>query len=173
MGSYNDAYTYKLFNVLKKSGINFVACPTESIHLQGRMDTYPKRRGLTRVKEINEAGMNICFAQDSIVDPWYPFGNGNILNVLFHGLHITQIMGYRDIENALDFITYNGAKTLNISDKYGIEIGKEANLIILDGDNEYDIIRTQAEVLYSIKAGRVISQTVPAIRTLKGEYFKC
>lgn len=173
MGSYNDAYTYKLFNVLKKSGINFVACPTESIHLQGRMDTYPKRRGLTRVKEINEAGMNICFAQDSIVDPWYPFGNGNILNVLFHGLHITQIMGYRDIENALDFITYNGAKTLNISDKYGIEIGKEANLIILDGDNEYDIIRTQAEVLYSIKAGRVISQTVPAIRTLKEEYFKC
>lgn len=169
MGSYNDAYTYKLFNVLKKSKINFISCPTESIHLQGRMDTYPKRRGLTRVKELNEAGMNVCFAQDSIVDPWYPFGNGNILNVLFHGLHITQMMGYADIEKALDFITYNGAKALNISNEYGIEVGKKANLIILNGDSEYNVIRTQAEVLYSIRNGQVISKSTPAVRYVKDE----
>src|SRR5699024_7942763 len=72
MGSYNDAYTAKLFRLLKLSNINFVSNPLINIHLQGRFDTYPKRRGLTRVKEIQAAGMNICFGHDDIFDPWYP-----------------------------------------------------------------------------------------------------
>lgn len=88
MGSYDNAYCFKLFRLLKRSKINFISCPTESIHLQGRYDTYPKRRGITRVPEIDRAGMNICFAQDSIRDPWYPVGNGNILRILDAGLHI-------------------------------------------------------------------------------------
>src|SRR5699024_3700547 len=77
MGSYNDAYTSKLFNVLKKSEINFVSNPLINIHLQGRFDTYPKRRALTRVKELVGAGMNVCFGYDDIFDPWYPLGTGN------------------------------------------------------------------------------------------------
>ena len=79
------------------SGISFISCPTESIHLQGRFDTYPKRRGLTRVAEIDRAGMNVCFGQDSIVDPWYPLGNGNILRILDAGLHICHMLGYADL----------------------------------------------------------------------------
>ncbi|MGL5243784.1 MAG: cytosine deaminase, partial [Sarcina sp.] len=77
MHSYNNAYTFKLFKLLKQSGINFISCPTENIHLQGRFDGYPKRRGVTRVKEMVEEGINVCFAQDSMSDPWYPLGSGN------------------------------------------------------------------------------------------------
>lgn len=80
MHSYNNAYTYKLFKLLKESKLNFIACPTENIHLQGRFDTYPKRRGVTRVKEMVEEGINVCFAQDSMSDPWYPLGSGNLIN---------------------------------------------------------------------------------------------
>ncbi len=86
MGSYNDAYAYKLFRLLKMSGINFVSNPLVNIHLQGRFDTYPKRRGLTRVKELQEAGLNVCFGHDDIFDPWYPLGTGNMLQVLHMGM---------------------------------------------------------------------------------------
>ena len=79
---------------------------TESIHLQGRFDTYPKRRGLTRVTEIDRAGMNVCFGQDSIVDPWYPLGNGNILRILEAGLHICHMLGYEDLKRSLDPVSY-------------------------------------------------------------------
>lgn len=92
MHSYNNAYTYKLFKLLGLSKVNFISCPTENIHLQGRFDNYPKRRGLTRVKELNEAGINVCFAQDSMSDPWYPVGNGNLMNILDAGIHIAQMM---------------------------------------------------------------------------------
>ena len=84
-GSADNSYAFKLMKNLKKSGLNFISCPTENIYLQGRQDTYPKRRGLTRVKELFENGINVCFAQDSIQDPWYPLGNGNLMNVLDNG----------------------------------------------------------------------------------------
>ena len=99
MHSYNNAYTYKLFRLLKMSGINFVANPLVNIHLQGRFDTYPKRRGITRVKELNEAEINVCFGHDDIFDPWYPLGTGNMLQVLHMGLHVCQMMGVPQIEN--------------------------------------------------------------------------
>lgn len=168
MGSYNDAYAYKLMGTLRKSGLNIVSCPTESIHLQGRLDTYPKRRGLTRVKELLAAGLNVCFAQDSIIDPWYPFGNGNILNVLFHGLHIAQLTGRDEIDRSLDLITVNGAKTLGIGDRYGIACGKPANLLILDAGTVYDAVRTQAVVLHSIRGGKIIATGTPAEKKLTG-----
>jgi cytosine deaminase len=117
MGSYDNAYCYKLFRLLKRSRINFISCPTESIHLQGRFDGYPKRRGLTRVAEIDRAGMNICFGQDSIVDPWYPLGNGNILRILEAGLHICHMLGYEDLKRALDLITDNSARTLHLGER--------------------------------------------------------
>ncbi|MBU8731846.1 cytosine deaminase [Cytobacillus oceanisediminis] len=161
MGSYNDAYTYKLFRLLKLSNINFVANPLVNIHLQGRFDTYPKRRGITRVKELLEAGLNVSFGHDDIFDPWYPLGTGNMLQVLHMGIHVSQLMGYEQIVNSFDLITNNSAKTLNIEDKYGIEEGKPANLIILDSENEYEAIRRQAAVKYSIRKGRVIAETKP------------
>lgn len=162
MGSYNDAYTYKLFRLLKLSSINFVSNPLVNIHLQGRFDTYPKRRGLTRVKELQEAGLNICFGHDDIFDPWYPLGTGNMLQVLHMGIHASQLMGYDQIVNSIDLITKNSAKTLHIEDKYGIEEGKPASFIVLSAENEYEAIRKQATVRYSFRNGRMVAETKPS-----------
>ena len=166
MGSYNDAYTYKLFRLLKMSGINFVSNPLVNIHLQGRFDTYPKRRGLTRVKELNEAGLNVCFGHDDIFDPWYPLGTGNMLQVLHMGIHASQLMGYEQIVDSIDMITTNSARTLHIEDVYGIEVGKPANFIVLDAENEYETIRKQAKVRYSFRKGELIAETKPSETTI-------
>jgi cytosine/creatinine deaminase len=162
MGSYNDAYTYKLFRLLKLSNINFVSNPLVNIHLQGRFDTYPKRRGLTRVKELLEAGLNVSFGHDDIFDPWYPLGTGNMLQVLHMGIHASQLMGYEQIVNSIDLITTNSAKTLHIEDRYGIEEGKPANFIVMSAENEYETIRKQAKVRYSFRNGKIIAETKPS-----------
>lgn len=158
MGSYDNAYCFKLFRLLKQSKINFICCPTESIHLQGRYDGYPKRRGLTRVPEIDAAGMNVCFAQDSIRDPWYPVGNGNIMRILDAGLHICHMLGYKDLSRCLDFVSVNGAKTLNVHNDYSIEIDKPANFIILNAKDDYDALANQAKAMLSVRHGKVIMQ---------------
>ncbi|MEZ3133270.1 cytosine deaminase [Stutzerimonas kunmingensis] len=162
MGSYDNAYCSKLFRLLKMSKINFVSCPTESIHLQGRFDTYPKRRGLTRVAEIDRAGMNICFGQDSIVDPWYPLGNGNILRILEAGLHICHMLGYEDLQRGLDLITDNSARTLNLGERYGLEVGRPANLLVLSAPDDYEMLRTQGHALLSVRNGEVLMRRTPA-----------
>lgn len=162
MHSYDNAYCSKLFLLLKRSGINFISCPTESIHLQGRFDTYPKRRGVTRVKELNAAGINVCFAEDSIFDPWYSLGNGKLLRTLDFGLHICQMMGYQDFSQALSLITDNSARTLNIEERYGIEVGKPASFNLLEGEDDYSVLRTQGEVLLSVRHGEIIMQRMPS-----------
>ncbi|MDQ0339684.1 cytosine deaminase [Caldalkalibacillus uzonensis] len=167
MHSYNDAYAYKLFRLLKLANMNFVANPLVNIHLQGRFDNYPKRRGLTRVKELLEAGLNVCFGHDDIVDPWYPLGTGNMLQVLHMGIHVCQLMGYEQMRDSLALITTNSAKTLGI-EHYGVEEGKPGNFIILDAHDEYDAIRRQAVIRYSVREGRVIASTTPPRATLPG-----
>ncbi|WP_286886375.1 cytosine deaminase [Pseudomonas sp. UBA7456] len=162
MGSYDNAYCSKLFRLLKLSGINFVSCPTESIHLQGRFDTYPKRRGVTRVAELDRAGMNVCFGQDSIVDPWYPLGNGNILRVLEAGLHICHMLGYQDLQRCLDLITDNSARALNLGEGYGIETGRPANLLLLSAPDDYEMVRSQGHALVSVRNGMVLMRRRPA-----------
>lgn len=162
MGSYDNAYCSKLFRLLKQAQINFVSCPTESIHLQGRFDVYPKRRGLTRVAELDRAGINVCFGQDSIVDPWYPLGNGNILRILEAGLHICHMLGFEDLQRALDLVTDNSAKTLNLGEGYGIEVGRPANLLILSAASDYEMLRSQGHALVSIRAGEVLMRRTPA-----------
>jgi len=162
MGSYDNAYCAKLFRLLTHAGINFISCPTESIHLQGRFDSFPKRRGVTRVNELLEAGLNVCFAQDSIVDPWYPLGNGNILRVLEAGLHICHMLGYRNLQSALDLVTVNSAKALCLGDRYGLEAGRPANLLVLSADSDYEMVRSQGLPLYSIRNGKVLMQRRPA-----------
>ncbi|EST14519.1 amidohydrolase family protein [Pseudomonas putida S610] len=162
MGSYDNAYCSKLFRLLKLSGINFVSCPTESIHLQGRFDTYPKRRGVTRVAELDRAGMNVCFGQDSIVDPWYPLGNGNILRVLEAGLHICHMLGYQDLQRCLDLITDNSARALNLGEGYGIETGRPANLLLLSAPDDYEMVRSQGHALVSVRNGKVLMRRTPA-----------
>jgi len=161
MHSYNGAYTSRLFRLLKMSGINFVANPLVNIHLQGRFDTYPKRRGITRVKEMLEAGINVCFGHDDVFDPWYPLGTANMLQVLHMGLHVCQLMGYQQIDDGLKLITTYSAKTLNLQG-YALESGNEANLVILAAESGFDAVRRQTPVRYSIRRGEVIAETQPA-----------
>ncbi len=162
MGSYNGAYASRLFRLLKMSGISFVANPLVNIHLQGRFDDYPKRRGVTRVKEMLNANINVCFGHDDVFDPWYPLGTANMLQVLHMGLHVCQVMGYDQINNSLDLISTNSARTLNIQDKYGIEVGKPGSLLILPAENGFDAVRRQVPVRYSVRHGKVIAETQPA-----------
>ncbi|MGF1726232.1 cytosine deaminase [Photobacterium nomapromontoriensis] len=163
MHSYNGAYASRLFRLLKMSGISFVANPLVNIHLQGRFDDYPKRRGVTRVKEMLASDINVCFGHDDVFDPWYPLGTANMMQVLHMGLHVCQVMGYDQINNSLDLISTNSARTLNLQDLYGIEVGKPGNLLILPADNGFDAVRRQVPVRYSVRAGKVIAETQPAI----------
>ena len=160
-GSADNSYAFRMMDLFKKSKMNFIACPTENAYLQGRQDTYPKRRGLTRVKEFMEAGINIAFAQDSINDPWYPMGNGNMMYILDNGIHLAQIMSPEEIEKDLDLITYNGARCMHIQDKYGLDASKDANFIVLDGDSSFDVIRNRAPVLASVRKGEYLFKRKP------------
>lgn len=162
MGSYNDAYTYKLFRLLKLSGINFVANPLVNVHLGGRFDTYPKRRGVTRVKELNAAGINVSFGEDDVKDPWNPLGNGNMLDAVTMGVYIAHLMGYGQIQDSYQFVTTNAARTLHIQDHYGIEVGKPGNCILLNQSDFYNALNEHVEVLYNIRHGKVIAKTAPA-----------
>ncbi len=162
MHSYNNAYVLRLMRLLKMSRINFVANPLVNTHLQGRIDTYPKRRGLTRVKELLAEGINVSFGHDDIFDPWYPMGNGSLRDVVFMGLHVGQMMGYEEIMNSYKLITYNAAKTLHIADHYGIEINNPASFIVLDAKNYYDALVKDVTVLYSYKNGKKIVANSPS-----------
>lgn len=171
-GSADNSYAFKLMKNLKKSGLNFISCPTENIYLQGRQDTYPKRRGLTRVKELFENGINVCFAQDSIQDPWYPLGNGNLMNVLDNGIHIAQMMSFEEIDRCLDLITVNGAKTMNLTNSYGIEAGKPANFIVLDAKNEFEAVSERADVSASIRKGEFLFKKAPVSYEIQNDFMK-
>ena len=162
MGSYNDAYTYKLFRLLKMSDINFVSNPLVNVHLGGRFDTYPKRRGVTRIKELTAAGINVSFGEDDIQDPWNPLGDGNMLDAVTMGVYIAHLMGYHQLQDAFNYVTYNGAKKLHISDNYGIEVGKPANCILLNAHDFYNALNKHVEVLYNIRHGKVLAETKPA-----------
>ncbi|ATH58982.1 cytosine deaminase [Staphylococcus nepalensis] len=152
-GSADDAYAFRMMGLFRQSGLNFVSCPTENLYLQGRQDTYPKRRGLTRVKEFVDNGINIAFGQDSIVDLWYPAGSGNLMNILDNGLHATQLMREEDFPRNFDLITYNGAKLMGLGDIYGLSEGKPANFIVLDAPNVFEAQRRRVDCIASIRNG--------------------
>lgn len=162
MGSYNNAYAFKLMSKLAQSGINCISCPTENTYLQGRYDNYPKRRGLTRIDELTAAGVNVSLGQDSISDPWYPLGNDNLMNQLDFAIHISHLMSVEQIWNALDYITVNGAKTLHLSD-YGIREGSSASFIVIDAPNEFEAVRERAGIIRSVRKGRTIFEKKPAV----------
>ena len=165
MHSYNNAYASRLFRLLKLSKIHFVANPLVNIHLQGRFDTYPKRRGVTRVKEMLKNNINVCFGHDDVFDPWYPLGTANMLQVLHMGLHVCQLMGYGQINDGLKLVTENSAKALGLQD-YGVEEGNAANFIILPAENGFDAVRRQVPTRYSIRLGKVIAETKLAETTI-------
>lgn len=158
-GSYNNAYANKLMGFLQRAQINFIANPLINITLQGRTDTYPKRRGVTRVKELWQAGLNVSLGHDCIQDPWYSLGTGNMLNVAHMAVHVCQMTGMAEIDACFDMVTVHGAKTLNLANSYGIEVGKSANLIVLYADSRYEAIRRQSTVRYVISQGKLLAHT--------------
>lgn len=166
MHSYNGAYTSKLFRLLTLSNINFVANPLVNVNLQGRFDDYPKRRGITRVKELIKEGVNVCFGHDDILDHFYPLGTGNILDCLNMGLHLCHMMGYEDISSSLNLITHNAAKTLNIQNNYGIKIGNDANMLVVPATDSFDLVRRKVQHQFSFRKGKLISKNVHPINEI-------
>jgi cytosine deaminase len=163
-GSYNAAYALKLMGFLQRANINFVANPLINLTLQGRTDTYPKRRGLTRVKELWQAGLNISLGHDCIQDPWYNLGTGNLLEVALVAVHACQMTGRDELQACYRMITDFGANTLKVVPQYGLEVGKPANLITLDADDAIAAIREQATVSHVIAQGQLlVSTTAPAV----------
>ncbi len=162
MGSYSKQYFLRLSRILALSGINFISNPLVNVSLGGKLDDYPKRRGVTRIKDLLALGMNVSIGYDDIRDPWYILGNGNIMDSLNMGLHMEHMLDYDSIMNSYRLITYNGAKTLNISKNYGIDIGKPADFIIMDAANFFDAVMNKAKILYSFRAGKLIYEGAPA-----------
>lgn len=165
MHNYNNDYAFKLIGNLAKAKINMITNPFDNTVLQNRTDGYPRKRGCTRVDELLEKGVNVSIGHDSIMDPWYSMGKGKMLAAAYLLMHTAQLNGYEQVNTLFDMITTNSAKTMHLSD-YGIKPGNSADLIILDAENPFEAIRLQAECLYVIRKGKVISQTVPAKRTV-------
>ena len=159
LGSYNNAYAHKLMGFLQRSQINLIANPLINITLQGRTDTYPKRRGVTRVKELWQQGLNVSLGHDCVQDPWYSLGTGNMLDVAHMAVHVCQMTGTAEIDACYDMVTWNGARTLHLEDAYGVEVGKPANLIVLDAGDRFDVIRRRPPVRYVISQGKLLAQT--------------
>lgn len=169
MGSYNNAYAFKLFGWLKRAELSIIANPPDNSILQGRFDTYPKRRGLTRVKELLEYGINVAFGHDSVMDPWYPLGTGNMLHAAWLGLHLVQLSGYEEIPLVWDLVTTNAARAVGILDRYGIEVGKPADFVIFDARSDRDALRMLAPALWCVKRGRIVSRTTaPRVEVARG-----
>ncbi|ERJ20846.1 Cytosine deaminase protein [Salinisphaera shabanensis E1L3A] len=166
LSSYNNAYANKLMGLLVKSGINFVANPFVNTHLQGRYDSHPVRRGLTRVRELRDAGLAVAFGHDNLADPFYPLVHTNVLQILQMGLHVTHLTGYDDIAGALAFVTDNGAAVMQLGNEYGLAEGKPARLNILAADSVYDAVRRVAPVRYAIRDAGMIAETQPATSTI-------
>jgi len=160
MGSYNDAYAFKLLQILKVAGVTIVANPLTNILLQGRFDTYPKRRGVTRVKELDAAGVNVACGYDCIMDPWYPLGGGSMLDALFMLVHQCQMSGRSELYRSYDMVTRN--PLVGAGRDWTIDPGKPANFIVLDCADEVEAIRLRPAVRFVVRAGRVVAETEPA-----------
>lgn len=164
MHNYNNDYAFKLLGILKRAGVNVIVNPFDNSVLQNRWDSYPRGRGIARVDELLARGVNVSVGHDSIMDPWYPLGKGSMLHAANLLLHFAHLSGYEELPKVFDMITVNGAKTLNEEDLYGIEVGKNADCIVLDAKDELEAIRIMSECLYVVKNGKIICKTTPAKR---------
>jgi cytosine deaminase len=163
-GSYNDAYAFKLLQILKRAGVTIVANPLDNIVLQGRFDTYPKRRGMTRVKELDAAGVNVACGHDSIMDPWYPLGRGSMLDALSMLVHVAQMTGRSELFRAYEMVTTNPARAAEVP--YGVKEGMPANFVVFDCTDEAEAIRLRPPARWVVRLGRVVAETEPARSTV-------
>jgi cytosine deaminase len=170
MHSMDNYYVSKLIPLMREAGLTAVANPLINITLQGRHDTYPKRRGMTRVKELLEAGVNVACGHDCVMDPWYPLGSHDMLDVAHMAIHVGHLTGVGEMRAVFDCVTVNGARALH-RDGYGLDAGCWADMVLLQARSPIDAIRLRPARLAVIRRGRVIAET-PGVRpvvTLAGK----
>ncbi|MEH6740280.1 MAG: amidohydrolase family protein [Sulfitobacter sp.] len=165
MHSMDNYYVSKLLPLIAEAEINVIPNPLINIVLQGRHDTFPKRRGLTRVKEMLAMGINVGWGQDCVLDPWYSLGTADMLDVAFMGLHVAQMTSPADMRTCFDMVTVNNAKTMGLKD-YGLHVGAKASLVVLDANDPIEALRLRATRLCVVANGRIVSQTPRADATL-------
>jgi cytosine deaminase len=158
MHSMDNYYVSKLIPLMAEAKLNAIANPLINITIQGRHDTYPKRRGMTRVPELMAAGLTVAFGHDCVMDPWYGMGCGDMLEVAHMGLHVAQMTGQEAMRNCFAAITVNPARILQL-DGYGIAPGKNADLVILQAADPVEAIRVRATRLVVLRRGKVIAET--------------
>ncbi len=147
--------------------VNVVANSFDNVVLQGRFDTYPKHRGITRVKELLAAGVNVALGHDSIMDPWFPLGKGDMLTAPQLALLLCHMSGHEEINDILDLITINAAKALHSQDRYGIAEGKPADFLVLDAPTAFEALRLVPARLHVFKHGREMASTMPGKSILR------
>jgi cytosine deaminase len=165
MHSMDNYYVSKLIPLIHEAGVAAIANPLINITLQGRHDTYPKRRGMTRVKELMAAGVTVAFGHDCVMDPWYPMGSHDMLEVANMALHVGQLTGVEEIKSCFNAVTDSAAKVLNL-DGYGIAPGCFADLVILQAEDAIEAIRISAERLFVIRRGKILAQAAPRASTV-------
>ncbi|MEM0074828.1 MAG: cytosine deaminase [Conexivisphaerales archaeon] len=158
MHSYGGSYMQKIIGMLKLGRITIVANPLVNIHLQGRYDSYPKRRGIARIKQLLAEGINVTLGHDCIMDPWYPMGKGDMLQALFMAVHLEQMTCIDEIKKSFDLITSNPAIALGVSSSYGIQKGRLADLVLLDAKDEVEALAKLLPPLLVIKSGRIVAR---------------
>ena len=163
MHSMDNAYASKLIALMAESGLSAVANPLINITLQGRYDTYPKRRGMTRVPELMAAGVPVAFGHDCVLDPWYALGSGDMLEVAAMGLHVGQLTSAAQMRACFDAVTSVPARLLGL-DGYGLTRGCRADAVLLQARSPVEAIRLRAQRLVVVRAGRVIARA-PALTT--------
>ena len=157
MHSMDNYYVSKLLPLIAQSGVAAIANPLINITLQGRHDTYPKRRGMTRAPELNAAGVRVAFGHDCVMDPWYSFGSADMLEVAHMAIHVGQMTSLDGIAAAYAGITTEAAKILHL-DGYGLDPGCRADLVVLQAADPFEAIRLKAARLLVLRAGRVIAR---------------
>lgn len=169
MHSYDNAYAFKLIRLIARAGLSVIANPFDNVVLQGRFDTYPKRRGVTRVKELLAAGVEVALGHDSVMDPWFPLGRGDMLAAAQLALFLCQMSGRDEIEATFELITGGAARVLGVRDRYGIEEGKPADFLILDAPSAFESLRLLPARLHVFKEGRRVATTSPSASILYRE----
>ena len=160
MHSMDNYYVSKLIPLMAEAEIHAIPNPLINIMLQGRHDSYPKRRGQTRVPELKNAGINVGFGSDCVMDPWYSLGKADMLDVAHMGLHVGQLSSRLDMEWCFDAVTLNSANIMGL-EGYGLKRGCKSDMVILQANDKIDAIRLRANRLFVIRAGKVISTTNP------------
>ena len=158
MHSMDNYYVSKLIPLMLEAELHAVANPLINITLQGRHDTYPKRRGMTRVPELLAAGINVGFGHDCVMDPWYPLGSADMLEVAMMGLHVAQMTSLDGMRACFDAVTVNNARVLGLPD-YGIAVGHPADCVLLQARSTIEAIRLRAHRLWVMRRGKVIARS--------------